>query len=150
MLVTPPAARRRESPAAAETSTSTLGNLPLALVLLVAARLLLAAQGPPGKDGRLGVRRRERDEAGEEPQRAVQFAALASTSSSVRSDRWREYVRSPVVEHAWETFCGSIVQQVGAAAGGFVLAVRWCQGQRCLCCTRAGQRPKPLLSDHAA
>ena len=26
--------------------------------------------------------------------------------------KWRDQVRSPVVEHAWETLCGSIIQEV--------------------------------------
>lgn len=27
--------------------------------------------------------------------------------------RWRDKVRAPLVEHAWETLCGSIIQEVG-------------------------------------
>ena len=32
--------------------------------------------------------------------------------SSKSGDKWREQVGSPLVEHAWETLCGSIVQEV--------------------------------------
>jgi len=34
------------------------------------------------------------------------------TPSNKSGDKWREQVGSPLVEHAWETLCGSIVQEV--------------------------------------
>ena len=111
--------------ACAEASASTFGNLPLALALLLAVRLAVPRGGGGAAPHR--AHRGWRKEAGpaegsEGPEpRPVQFAALSTSSSSGsgagRSDRWREYVRSPVVEHAWEAFCGSVVQQVGAACG---------------------------------
>ena len=33
-------------------------------------------------------------------------------SAPYKEGRWREKVRAPVVEHAWEMLCGSIIQQV--------------------------------------
>ena len=36
------------------------------------------------------------------------------TSANKSGDKWREQVGSPVVEHAWETLCGSIIQEVRA------------------------------------
>ena len=36
------------------------------------------------------------------------------TPANKSGDKWREQVGSPVVEHAWETLCGSIIQEVTA------------------------------------
>ena len=36
------------------------------------------------------------------------------TPANKSGDKWREQVGSPVVEHAWETLCGSIIQEVRA------------------------------------
>ena len=38
--------------------------------------------------------------------------AAAVAGAPHREGRWREKVRAPVVEHAWEMLCGSIIQQV--------------------------------------
>lgn len=39
-------------------------------------------------------------------------AAAAAAVAPHKEGRWREKVRAPVVEHAWEMLCGSIIQQV--------------------------------------
>ncbi|GAB4817940.1 hypothetical protein N2152v2_004986 [Parachlorella kessleri] len=99
------------------TSSSCWGNLPSAALVLLVVRWLLvqaaAAQQLPLRSP--GSRPRRRDAAGEDADpRAVQFAAALAGGqglSYTRPDRWRDSVRSPVVEHAWEALCSSIVQE---------------------------------------
>ena len=56
-------------------------------------------------------RRKWSDEVCESPH----YSAPAPPAPSSKPDnRWREQVGSPVVEHAWETLCGSIIQEVSA------------------------------------
>jgi hypothetical protein len=98
----------------AETSSSCWANLPFALLALLALRWLLVQADTARRLSMLGHGRERRlraDAANDAPPRAVQFAAQPGSSSS-RPDSWRDYVKSPVVEHAWESLCGSIVQEV--------------------------------------
>jgi hypothetical protein len=88
--------------------------------LLAAAPLVLAARGFPeggGAAGRRlrGLRARLRAAAAALPG-AIPDAADAKPGAAAPPPRraarpWRAYVRSAVVERAWETLCGSIIQE---------------------------------------
>ena len=47
-----------------------------------------------------------------------QHAGIAEGAAPHKEGRWREKVRAPVVEHAWEMLCGSIIQQARYSADG--------------------------------
>ena len=54
--------------------------------------------------------RKESEEFGSEG--ATYTASVPPPASNKSDTKWREQVGSPVVEHAWETLCGSIIQEV--------------------------------------
>jgi len=116
------------------TSHSLLLNLPLAVALIVlalwgATHLHIQAAGPPKKKRRSAAELAQ-EGGGEAPARAVPPTPFASLpdgipgSASKAGRKWREQVASPVVESAWETLCGSIIQEVGSevtSCGGLVV-----------------------------
>jgi hypothetical protein len=87
------------------------------LALWCAAHLEIQAAGGPNK------KRRSTAEASLEegvlPSRNVPATPFASLPEGIPGGaskggrKWREQVASPVVESAWETLCGSIIQEVG-------------------------------------
>jgi hypothetical protein len=94
-------------------TTSLWSNVPLALLAVALARLWLPPPTPP--DATAGHRRLR-------VRIAPETAAAApgdpdplpqpTPQPQPRPNRWRSYVRSPVVESAWETLCGAIIQEV--------------------------------------
>jgi hypothetical protein len=54
---------------------------------------------------------------------------LPPTPANKSGDKWREQVGSPVVEDAWETLCGSIIQEVSGldSSGHATLYAVLCQ-----------------------
>jgi hypothetical protein len=57
--------------------------------------------------------RRGRKQSEDDGAEAASYSASVPPPLSNKSDnKWREQVGSPVVEHAWETLCGSIIQEV--------------------------------------
>ena len=88
-------------------SHSVVCNLPLALAAVIAVRWLLLRTEERCRAQ--AARRHLRDTVDAVP--GVPPAALASQPPPPGPSRnWRGLVQSPVVEHAWETLCGSIVQ----------------------------------------
>ena len=98
----------------AETSGRLLCNVPLALLMVAGLRWLAlnidvryrGTEGPR-KDWRR--RKQQRGGGGSSQQ------GSGEGSAPHKEGRWREKVRAPVVEHAWEMLCGSIIQQVRAS-----------------------------------
>ncbi|EFN59116.1 hypothetical protein CHLNCDRAFT_137916 [Chlorella variabilis] len=91
-----------------KTSTSLLGNVPLALVALLSLRWLFARLERQQRARLLAAR------AGRAWRRDLPPATPAPTfvpPSGAKPDAWRKFVRAPVVEEAWVRFCGSIVQE---------------------------------------
>ncbi|KAK9807024.1 hypothetical protein WJX72_010915 [[Myrmecia] bisecta] len=85
-------------------------NLPIAILLIGGLRWVLV---------QLDIRTRKaaataKDTAKKQQQQLLEEHSPAPhrTQSSAKPDnRWREQVSAPVVEHAWETLCGSILQE---------------------------------------
>ena len=93
----------------AVTSSRFLLNVPLAAVVVGAICLLWteAGEGAVNASKALGMNgwRHRRDASGGAAWQPLPTAKQDST-------RWRDKVRAPVVEQAWETLCGSILQEV--------------------------------------
>lgn len=90
------------------TSKSLLLNLPLAIVSVLSGLWLLANLQPePAKP-----QRRSRDAAPEGETSTILPPPPEPASSSQKPSKWRDRVGSGVVESAWETLCGSILQEV--------------------------------------
>jgi len=93
-----------------ETSGRLLFNVPLALLMVAGLRWLAlnvdvryrGSEGP-----RKDWRRRKQHHSGSNSQQGSGSEGAAPH----KEGRWREKVRAPVVEHAWEMLCGSIIQQ---------------------------------------
>lgn len=100
--------------AGADTSNSLWLNFPLA-VAAVAGLYWLSLQvdiraHANGSSTAARLRGRKWSEDGCETPHFT--APVPPAPSSKPDNRWREQVGSPVVEHAWETLCGSIIQEV--------------------------------------
>lgn len=107
----------------AETSGHCLGNLPAAALLLLALWWLLVQADTARALARERLERaRERRRAdrgsgnGKDTAQGASFEVWGGGVSPSRPDRWRQLVGSPVVAHAWEAFCSSVVQEVGGGA----------------------------------
>ena len=67
-----------------------------------------------GRQQGVPARRRGRKWSDDGACESPKFTAPVPPSPTAKPDtRWREQVGSTVVEHAWETLCGSIIQEVG-------------------------------------
>ena len=103
----------------AETSGRLLFNVPLALAMVAGLRWLAlnvdvryrGSEGP-----RKDWRRRKHHHGGGGSN--SQQGSSGEGAAPHKEGRWREKVRAPVVEHAWEMLCGSIIQQARLGAPG--------------------------------
>ncbi len=141
----------------AGTSASLFWNLPIALGTLLLARYIWAQQYPlQPATWRVAARWRRQLEqfVGEDliarGKDAAQHAIgdATATISIIRGgreggraggaaaakphDSWRRHVRSAVVEHAWDTLCGSLVQEVGR---GVACSLMTTHAHHLNCCT---------------
>lgn len=121
---------------------SFLGNLALALVLIVGAKIFMTTQGPSEQAPAPRQRRRVWPEPSR--QAAIQFDDLlgAPRSPQPTSD-WREAVGSNVVAYAWHLLCGSIVQEVCCVSVAAASGRRGCQACACPCASLAAQAQHP-------
>lgn len=103
-------------PPPAETSTSVLGNLPLAVLAVVTLRAGFSCLERQQR-AKLRDARDARAWRSEAPP-TTPAPTFGVPPSAAKPDSWRKYVRAPVVEEAWAKFCGSIVQEVGAQRCG--------------------------------
>jgi hypothetical protein len=149
----------------AATSAYIWCNLPVALVAVLGLRWLHLNTDIRFRGGAAAFRRapaageRLRAAGGERQSAPGALAEPAwppvPPAAAAKSDgRWRDAVRAPLVEHAWETLCGSIVQEVRsrstAAAGSCARGMRGGhehavsqEGRR----ARASTRLKPIGND---
>lgn len=97
-----------------DTSKSLWFNIPLALTAVAALYWLsLQVDIRARKNGAAAyLRRRGRKESEDYGPNAATYTASVPPPSNKSDNKWREQVGSPVVEHAWETLCGSIIQEV--------------------------------------
>lgn len=102
------------------TSTNLLFNLPVAVGLIVLAVWVAThfqiEPAEPQKKKRRG-QSRDSQENVRSSVPPTPFASLLeglSGKAAKPGKSWREQVKSPVVENAWETLCGSILQEVTA------------------------------------
>lgn len=100
----------------AGTSRSFLGNLFLVLAAVASVRCWWSTK--PSRPTTPPVRFRPRRYRTTLPEAAPQVNGSSPHhphhhhhAGGKHANRWRDYVRSSVVEHAWETLCGSIVQE---------------------------------------
>lgn len=132
----PPPTRPPPAGLSAETSTSLVGNLPLALLAVVTVRWaflkLERQQRACLRAARQEARGWRREGGGGE---ALPPSPFGVPASAARPEAWRKFVRAPVVEEAWARFCGSIVQEVRCVLGG----IRWVGALSCphCCCSAA-------------
>ena len=101
---------------AVETSSSCVLNLPLALLVVAALLYARAEQQRRRSEAGSGTRSRKGDLRGEpeaaEAGKGRAGAGGPTSAAAANPDRWRQQVQSTVVAAAWETLCGSIVQEV--------------------------------------
>ncbi|CAL8462775.1 g2308 [Coccomyxa elongata] len=88
-------------------------NIPLALATVAGLYWLsLQVDIRARSIGGSAFQKRGRKQSEEDMADAASFTASVPPPVSNKSDnKWREQVASPVVEHAWETLCGSIIQE---------------------------------------
>lgn len=90
----------------ADASNSLWLNLPLAACAVVGVRWLSLQVDVRARADSLAAQRRRRSKG------AMRQPLPAPLAPSGKPDSWwRQQVGSPVVERAWETLCGSIVQE---------------------------------------
>lgn len=102
----------------AVTSHSLLLNLPIAMALIVLAIWLathfqIEPATPQKKKRRGNGLEGQEGQQGRTP--PTPFASILDSlagAASKSGKSWRDQVGSPVVESAWETLCGSILQEV--------------------------------------
>jgi hypothetical protein len=90
-------------PPPTDTSSSILGNLPFAVALAIAWHATSRAHSPPASIR--GPRSPSRQHGSFLNQQHHQH------HHPDQENAWRSKVGSKVVEHAWERFCGGIIQQ---------------------------------------
>ena len=88
--------------------------MPLALTTVAGLYWLsLQVEIRARSNGASAFYRRGRKQSEDDGAEAASYSASVPPPLSNKSDnKWREQVGSPVVEHAWETLCGSIIQEV--------------------------------------
>lgn len=98
----------------ADTSKCLWINIPVALVAMAGLYWLSAqVEIRSRKRGRHGLHRGHGKASEEEDPGTPSYTPLTPPVPSSKTDnKWREQVGSSVVEHAWETLCGSIIQEV--------------------------------------
>lgn len=102
-LLRPP---RETAACCADASNSLWLNLPLAACAVVGVRWLSLQVDVRARADSLAAQRRRRSKG------VVRQPLPAPLAPSGKPDSWwRQQVGSPVVERAWETLCGSIVQE---------------------------------------
>lgn len=94
------------------TSPAPYLNFPIAAILVfcvhyLSTRLVLQSSLPEYEEGHRGRRFRKFHE----PVRS-DFYYVEKPRQPLNKDLWKRLVNAPIVESAWETFCGSIVQEV--------------------------------------
>jgi hypothetical protein len=128
---------------AADTSASLWVNFPLALGFvggLYWLSLQVDIRARSGSAPQPALRRRGRKWSDDGACESPKFTAPVPPSPSTKPDnRWREQVGSPVVEHAWETLCGSIIQEVCSAL---------CPGSKQHACMHARPAARVTLDGH--
>ena len=97
----------------ADTSKLLWLNMPVAAAAVLGLHWLSSLvdirakhNGHPARKGRFSF---SEESSPDSPSFALPVPPLPANKSG---DKWREQVGSPLVEHAWETLCGSIVQEV--------------------------------------
>jgi hypothetical protein len=99
----------------AETSGSLWLNVPAAALVVGALTWVSFGNGGDKQSHMGGSWRTRRFDSQGAPR---DFKPPSSAAGTQKADaRWREKVRAPLVEHAWETLCGSIIQEVGVCFG---------------------------------
>ena len=99
----------------AETSGSLWLNVPAA-ALVVGVLTWVSLGGGGDKQMHMGGSWRTRRFDSQGAPR--DYKPPGSAAGAQKADaRWRDKVRAPLVEHAWETLCGSIIQEVGVLSG---------------------------------
>ena len=101
---------------AADTSRSLWLNLPTALIVIFSAvwacshfNIELSGSQKSRRQG-LTIDQDQQTKSDGVPQSP--FESIFGRLTSKAGKHWREDVKSPVVEEAWETLCGSIIQEV--------------------------------------
>ena len=95
----------------AETIGSLWLNIPAAALVVGALTWVSFGSGGDGQLHMGGSWRTRRLDSQRMPQGWKPPGSAAGTQKA--DARWRDKVRAPLVEHAWETLCGSIIQEVG-------------------------------------
>lgn len=99
----------------AETSGSLWLNIPAAALVVGALTWVSFSNGGDGQSRMGGSWRTRRFDSQGAPR---DFKPPGSAAGTQKADaRWRDKVRAPLVEHAWETLCGSIIQEVRVCLG---------------------------------
>ena len=98
----------------ADTSKLLWLNIPTAIAVVLGLHWLSSLVDIRAKHNGHPARRRRFSRFSEEsgPDSPSFALPVPPPQANKSGDKWREQVGSPLVEHAWETLCGSIVQEV--------------------------------------
>ncbi|KAI3433581.1 hypothetical protein D9Q98_003392 [Chlorella vulgaris] len=92
-----------------KTSSSMLGNVPVALLAVIGLRFLCCQMDRQQRGSPLGAR--EARSWRQQAPPTTPAATFGVPPSAAKPDSWRKLVRAPVVEEAWSRFAGSIIQE---------------------------------------
>ena len=98
----------------ADTSKLLWLNIPIAIAVVLGLHWLSSLVDIRAKHNGHPARRRRFSRFSEDssPDSPSFRLPVPPPQANKSGDKWREQVGSPLVEHAWETLCGSIVQEV--------------------------------------
>ncbi len=101
-------------PFSADTSKLLWLNIPIAVAVVLGLHWLSGLVDIRAKHNGHSARKRRFSRFSEEssPDSPTFALPVPPPPANKSGDKWREQVGSPLVEHAWETLCGSIIQEV--------------------------------------